>query len=97
MTRSTPRNGEETEEIDIPRLDLIDRDALNPIPRNMEARLFNKEGLEPCVILFHPLAELHVKIRLTDLDNIQDYVDELNAAVLKQAMGETPEEEGYRI
>lgn len=91
MTRSIPTT------VNIRELTLISPDALPPIPRSMEARLFNKKELEPCVILYHPLAELHVKIRLTDLDNLPKYVDELNAAVLKQAMGETPEEEGYRI
>lgn len=87
------------ESIEIPSLDLIERDAFLPnrLPASMEARLFNKKELEPCVILYHPLAELHVKIRLTQLANLPKYVDELNAAVLKQAMGETPEEEGYRI
>lgn len=91
-----PRLTETT--IDIPALDLIDPNAFTvKLPRSMEARLFNQKGLEACVILYHPAAELHVKIRLTDLKNMQHYVDQLNATVLKIAMGETPEEEGYRI
>ena len=84
---------------DIRELTLIAPEALPPLPRSMEARLFNpKPGeIEPAIVLFHPLAELYVFVRLLDLDNIQQYVEELNVAVLKQAMGETPEEEGYRI
>jgi len=92
MTRLT------TENIDIRKLALFAPDALPPIPRSMEARLFNPEdGREAAIILFHPQAELHVYVRLTDSDNIQKYVDKLNVAVLKQAMGEPPEEQGYRI
>jgi hypothetical protein len=83
--------------IDIRELDLLAPDAIPPIPRSMEARLLNKKDLEPAIILFHPKAELYVYVRLLDRDNIQTYVDQLNIAVLKQAMGETPEEEGYRI
>ena len=92
-----PRSIQKTFEIS--ELPLIDPEAIPPIPESMEARLFQVEGneLEPCVILYHPQCELHVKIRLTDLHNMQHYVDELNSAVLKQAMGETPEEEGYRL
>lgn len=85
------------ENIDILELDLIAPDALPPIPRSMEARLLNKKGLEPAIILFHPQAEVYVYVRLLDQKNIQKYVDELNGAVLKQAMGEPPEDQGYRI
>lgn len=83
--------------IDIKKLKLIDRAALPDFPRSMEARLLEEDGLEPSVILFHPMAEAYVFIRLTDLENLDHYVEELNVAVLKQAMGETPEEQGYRI
>ena len=83
--------------IDIGKLPLIDPEALPPIPNSMEARLFNHKGLEPCIVLFHPRAELHVLIRLTDRWNMGKYVEELNSAVLKQAMGEPPEDQGYRI
>lgn len=84
-------------DIDIRKLDLLAPNAIPPIPKSMEARLLNVEGLEPAIILFHPKAELYVYVRLLDRDNIQTYVDQLNVTVLKQAMGETPEEEGYRI
>ena len=83
--------------IDIQALPLIDPDALPGLPDSMEGRLFQDKGLEPCVVLYHPLAEMHLLIRLTDLENLPKYVEQLNFAVLKQAMGETPEEEGYRI
>lgn len=91
MTRLTPKN------IEIRSLALIARDALPPIPDSMEARLLEEPELEPAIILFHPQAEVYVFVRLTDAENIQQYVDELNVAVLKQAMGEAPEDEGYRI
>lgn len=92
MTRSIPMT------VNIRELTLISPDALPPIPRSMEARLFNPgEGMEAAIILFHPQAEVYVYVRLLDQENIQQYVDELNSAVLKQAMGEPPEEEGYRI
>lgn len=84
--------------IDIPSLPLIDREALpHLLPASMEARLFNEKGLEPALILFHPKAECYVFVRLTDLNNLPTYIDEVNVAVLKQAMGEPPEEDGYRI
>lgn len=85
------------EDIDIESLPLIDRGALPGLPNSMEGRLFNQPPLEPCVILFHPQAEMHLKIRLLDLENLSKYVEQLNFAVLKQAMGEPPEEEGYRV
>ena len=85
------------ENIDISGLPLIERDALPGLPESMEGRLFQEDGLEPCVVLFHPLAEMHLLIRLTDLENLPNYVESLNFAVLKQVMGEPPEEQGYRI
>ena len=79
------------ENIDISGLPLIERDALPGLPESMEGRLCQEDGLEPCVVLFHPLAEMHLLIRLTDLENLPNYVESLNFAVLKQAMGEPPE------
>lgn len=83
--------------IEIRKLPLIERDALPGLPQSMEGRLFQNQGMEPCVVLFHPLAEMHLLIRLTDLGNLSKYIEQLNVAVLKQAMGETPEGQGYRI
>lgn len=82
----------DTVTVDIPNLPLIDRDALPGLPASMEGRL-----LAPWVVLFHPLAELSLRVPLTDLDNLPRYVDMLNGAVLEQAMGVPPEEEGYKI
>lgn len=82
----------ETTRVDIQSLPLIDPAALPGLPDSMEGRL-----LAPWVVLFHPLAELSLQVPLTDLDNLSAYVETLNVAVLKQAMGETPEEDGYRI
>lgn len=82
----------ETVEVDIPRLPLIERDALPGLPASMEGRL-----LAPWVVLFHPLAELSLRVPLTDLDNLPRYVEMLNGAVLEQAMGVPPEAEGYKV
>lgn len=82
-------------------MQLIDRDALLGLPRTMEARLYapNSADDQPCIILFSPAAELHVAVPLTEWQtNLAHYVEALNVAVAKQAMGETPEDaEGYRI
>ncbi|HXJ61877.1 MAG TPA: hypothetical protein VNU68_35000 [Verrucomicrobiae bacterium] len=86
-----------TTDIDIPSLPLIDRDALPGLPASMEGRLFNEPPLEPAVVLFHPAAEVYVLIRLTDLDNLVHYVDQVNGAVLQQAMGVPPEGDGYPV
>lgn len=82
----------ESVEVDIRGLPMIERDALPGLPASMEGRL-----LAPWVVLFHPLAELSVRVPLTDLDNLPRYVDMLNGAVLEQAMGNTPEADGYRV
>ena len=85
-----------TEDIDILALPQIEREALDGIPDSMEGRLFHKPPLEPAVVLLHPLAEVYVLIRLTDLGNLQYYVDQVNTAVLRQAMGEPPPDaQGY--
>jgi hypothetical protein len=82
-----------TEDFSIPDLPLIEPAALPGLPDSMEGRLFAPgNGMEPCVVLFHPLAELHVLVRLTDLDRLQHHIDALNTAVLKQAMGVTPDD-----
>ena len=83
------------ESVEIEELPLIERDALPTFPESMECRLFNKKGLEPCVVLYHPQAEMHVLVPLTDLANLEHYVEQVNFAVLKQAMGEPPDDGGY--
>ena len=98
MNRQQKRQTEaRLQKIDIEALPLIDPDALPGLPESMEGRLFQERGLEACVVLFHPQGEMHLLIRLTDLENLPKYVEQLNFAVLKQAMGEPPEEQGYRI
>ena len=89
----------ETQDIDITRLPLIERDALPGLPLHLEGRLFNEPGLEPALVLFHPKAEVYRLVRLTTLpDSLQGHCDAINAAVLKQAMGEPPESgDGYRV
>ena len=82
----------DTVTVDIPSLPLIDRADFPDLPDSMEMRL-----LAPWVVLYHPLAELSLRVPLEDLDGLARYVKALNIAVLKQAMGEVPEGEGYRI
>lgn len=82
----------ETVDVRIPELPLIDRDALPGLPDSMEGRL-----LAPWVVLYHPHTEMSLRVPMTDLADLPRYVEQLNVAVLKHAMGETPEEEGYRI
>ena len=82
---------------DVQALPMIERDALPGLPKAMEGRLFNPgNGMEPAMVLFHPFSELYLLVRLTDLENLPHHVEQLNIAVLKQAMGEPPEEQGYR-
>jgi hypothetical protein len=82
-------------------MQLIDREALPGLPQSMEARLYapNSADDQPCIVLVNRLAELHVAVPLTEWQtNLMHYVNALNVAVAKQAMGETPDnEEGYRI
>jgi hypothetical protein len=88
-------NGEaiETRDIDITTLPLIDRADFPDLPDSMELRL-----LAPALILFHPRAELSIEVPLVEMDQLAGYVEKLNTAVLKQAMGEPPEDgQGYRV
>lgn len=82
-------------------MQLIDREALPGLPQSMEARLYAPNSAEdqPCIILFNPAAEMHVAVPMTEWQtDLPKYIEALNVAVLKQAMGETPEDaEGYRI
>jgi hypothetical protein len=78
---------------------MIERDALPGLPAYLEARLFQEPGLEPAVVLLHPKAEVYVLVRLTDIpDSLEKHYEAVNVAVLKQAMGEPPEDAaGYRV
>lgn len=89
----------ETQDIDIARLPLIEREALPGLPAHLEGRLLNQPGLEPALVLFHPKAEVYRIVRLTTLpDSLPGHYEAINGAVLKQAMGEPPEDgEGYRV
>ena len=85
-----------TVQVDIRSLPLIERAALPSLPHDMEARLL--QGDETVIVLFHPRSELSIEVPLTDMNNLEPYVEALNTARLKQAMGEPPENgEGYRV
>lgn len=88
----------DTVKITIRSMPLIERDALPGLPDDIEARLFNVPGQDPCIVLFHPPSELHIEMPLTDTDSLIFYVEALTTARLKQAMGEPPDAgEGYRV
>lgn len=82
----------DTTTVDIPNLPLIARDALPGLPDSMEGRL-----LAPWIVLYHPFAELSLRVPITAVEALEPYIETLNVAVLKQAMGEAPEDEGYRV
>lgn len=79
--------------VDIAELPEIDRAALPGLPDDMRAHLLG----EDTIVLFHPASELHLEMPLQDHEAIGRYVEALNTARLKQAMGEAPEGEGYRV
>lgn len=84
--------------IPIRNLPSIDRGALPDFPDDMEARLDHPAGADPVIILFHPPSEMHIDVPLLDRANLDRYVEALNVARLKQAMGETPEDgDGYLV
>jgi hypothetical protein len=88
----------ETVKIIIRSMPKIERDALPDLPDDIEARLFHVPDQDPCIVLFHPPSELHIEMPLTDRDNFAHYVEALNTARLKQAMGEPPDAgDGYRV
>lgn len=64
---------------------LLDADG-NPIPvRTVDVRLW------------HPASDLHIEMPLLDRRNIETYVAAIRMAVSRQAMGEAPEGDGYRV
>lgn len=81
--------------VDLTILPEIDRAALPGLPDDMEARLMS--GDEPQIVVWHPSSGLHIEMPLLDRANLSRYVDAIQAAVMRQAMGETPEEGGYRV
>lgn len=89
----------ETKDIDVKSLPMIDPEAIPDLPAYLEARLLNEPGLEPALVLFHPRAEVYRLVRLTTLpDSLPGHYEAINTAVLKQAMGEPPEDgDGYRV
>ena len=85
-----------TVQVDIRSLPLIERAALPSLPHDMEARLL--QGDETVIVLFHSRSELSIEVPLIDMNDLEPYVEALNEARLKQAMGEPPEDgEGYRV
>jgi hypothetical protein len=83
--------------INIAALPKIDPEALPGLPDDMEAHLMNDIGQEPMIVLFHPASELHIKVPVSEHENIGPWVEKLNFARLKQAMGEPPEGDAYRV
>lgn len=84
-----------TEKIDLTTLPLIERHALPGLLFDMEGRLL--EGDEPVIVLYHLRSELHIEVPLLDLANLPRYIEAVRAAVMKQGMGEAPEDGGYRV
>jgi hypothetical protein len=81
--------------VDVRNLPEIDRDALPGLPIDMEARLMS--GDEPVIILHHPGSDLHIEVPLLDRTNLAKYAAAIYAARVRQAMGEAPEGDGYRV
>lgn len=81
--------------VDLTTLPEIDRAALDGLPHDMEARLMS--GEDPKIVLWHRASDLHIEVPLLDRGNLSRYVEAIQAAVMRQAMGEVPEEGGYRV
>lgn len=81
--------------VDVRNLPKIDPSALPGLPEDMEARLM--PGDEPVIVLWHPASDLHIEMPLLDRRNIETYVAAIRMAVSRQAMGEAPEGDGYRV
>lgn len=83
--------------IHIPSLPEIDRRALVGLPDDMEARLLQMPGEDPAILIIHAATELYMEMPLTDQANLAQYVAAIRRVVIAQSMGETPEEDGYRV
>jgi hypothetical protein len=83
------------ETVDLRKLPQIDREALPGLPEDMQAHL--QGGDPPVIIVWHPPSNLHVEMPLLERGNVEHYAQAIRAAVLKQAMGEAPEGDGYRV
>lgn len=81
--------------VDLTTLPEIDRAALPGLPDDMEARLMS--GDDPKIVLWHRASDLHIEVPLLDRRNLSRYAQAIQAAVMRQAMGEAPEEGGYRV
>jgi hypothetical protein len=79
--------------VNVTLLPVIDRRALAPFPQDMEARLMGDDT----IVIFHPKTELSVEMPLLDRKNIAQYAAKVREVIERQAMGETPEEQGYRV
>lgn len=79
--------------VNILALPLIDRRALPGLPRDMEARLMGDDT----IVLFHPESELHIEMPLLERKKIAEYVARIAETIERQAMGEGPESDGYRV
>lgn len=77
---------------------LIERNAFPDLPDDMEARLFNVPDQDPKILLIHAASEMFIEVPLTDRENIGTYVESLNIARLRQAMGDPPDaDDGYKV
>jgi hypothetical protein len=81
--------------VDLTTLPMIERRALPGLPIDIDARLMG--GAEPVIVLCHRASDLHIEMPLLDRGNVAKYVAAIHAAVERQAMGEAPEENGYRV
>lgn len=81
--------------VDLTTLPEIERAALPGLPDDMEARLMS--GDDPKIVLWHRASDLHIEMPLLDRANLSKYVAAIDAAVMRQAMGEVPEDSGYRV
>jgi hypothetical protein len=81
--------------VDVRSLPEIARDGLPGLPDDIEARLMGGEEL--VIVLWHRASDLHVEMPLLDRSNLPRYVEALQTAALRQAMGEAPEGNGYRV
>ena len=90
-------DGEPITGLNLRNLPLIERDAIPGLPDGIEARLWSTAPVCPTIVLWHRTADLHVEFPVTALADAARFIAALESAVLRQAMGEAPEQDGYRI
>jgi hypothetical protein len=81
--------------LDIRSLPQIDAEALPGLPLGMVAYL--RGGDPPMILLYDPVADMHVAVPLALRHDLTPYLAALREAQARQAMGEAPEAQGYRI